>query len=338
MLVQETMLLVPASEMQSAFSRILLKHGFTGDKAEKCAAIFTASSVDGVYTHGVNRFPRFIEYVLNNYVKPGAEPFFKHRAGCIEQWDGNFGPGPLNATFATERAMELARESGMGCVTLSNTNHWMRAGTYGWQAAKKGFAYIGFTNTIANMPAWGAKDKRLGNNPLVIALPYKDEAIVLDMAMSQYSFGALELAKMKNEKLSVGGGFDKEGNLTKDPASIIESGRLLPVGFWKGAGLSLMLDMLAALLSGGLSTHEISRKEAEYSSQVFIAIDISKLGNQSTIPVLLENIIRDYHQSVAIDKESRIVYPGERILETRRRNLEQGIPVLRQVWDAIMQL
>jgi 3-dehydro-L-gulonate 2-dehydrogenase len=234
--------------------------------------------------------------------------------------------------------MQLAAGLGIGCVALSNTNHWMRGGTYGWQAAKKGFVFIGFTNTIANMPAWGALDKRLGNNPLVIALPYHDEAIVLDMAMSQYSFGAMEMTKLKNEKLSVNGGFDKDGNLTQDPAAIIESGRPLAIGFWKGAGLSLLLDMLAALLSGGLSTHEISSKETEYASQVFIAIDILKLGNHSSITKAIETILNDYQQSVPADDKRTIVYPGQRVLETRKRNSEQGIPVLKEVWEAIIKL
>jgi 3-dehydro-L-gulonate 2-dehydrogenase len=215
----------------------------------------------------------------------------------------------------------------------------MRGGTYGWQAAKKGFVLIAFTNTIANMPAWGAVDKKLGNNPLVIALPYHDEAIVLDMAMSQYSFGAMELAKMKNEKLSMSGGFDKNGNLTNDPAAIMESGRLLPVGFWKGAGLSLLLDILAALLSGGLATNEISSKAIEYSlSQIFIAIDISKLGTQSAITTVIENILNDYQQSIKADDKINILYPGQRILETRKQNLQHGIPVLKEVWQAIVAL
>jgi 3-dehydro-L-gulonate 2-dehydrogenase len=331
--------LMPADEMLSVFKKILLKHGFTETKAFQCAEIFTLTSVDGVYTHGVNRFAKFVEYVQKGYVRPGAEPLLKNRLGAIEQWDGNLGPGPLNAKFATERAMQLAGESGIGCVALSNTNHWMRGGTYGWQAAKKGFVFVGFTNTIANMPAWGGIDKKLGNNPLVIAIPYYEEAIVLDMAMSQYSFGAMELSKMKNEKLEVNGGFDKQGNLTRDPAAIIESRRPLAIGFWKGAGLALLLDILAAGLSGGLSTHEISSKEIEYSlSQVFMAIDISKLGNHSAVATVIENILNDYHQSVPADDKKKIVYPGQRVLQTRQKNLQQGIPVLKEVWKTIIEL
>ena len=241
--------------------------------------------------------------------------------------------------YATDTAINLSLQYGIGCVALSNTNHWMRGGAYGWHAAKKGFVFIGWTNTIANMPAWGAVDNRLGNNPLVLAVPFNNEAIVLDMAMSQYSFGSMELAKMKDEKLLVHGGYDTSGELTNDPSEIIASKRALPIGYWKGAGLSLLFDVLATILSGGLSTKEISKNEAESAvSQVFIAIDISKLNNNSSIPGMIENIINDYHQSVTEDEKAKILYPGERVLETKKNNLAKGIPVIKKIWEEIMQL
>jgi 3-dehydro-L-gulonate 2-dehydrogenase len=329
---------ISVGDMNDIFTDILLKNGFTADSAKQCAAVFTNNSVDGVYTHGVYRFPRFVEYIRKGMVHPGAEPSLVHRAGALEQWDGHLGPGPLNAMQATDTAMGIARQHGIGCVALANTNHWMRGGSYGWQAAKAGFAFIGWTNTTAIMPAWGALDGRLGNNPLVMALPYRDEAIVLDMAMSQYSYGAMELAVLKNEKLSVYGGYDTRGELSNDPAEILQSRRPVPVGYWKGAGLALLLDILAAVLSGGLSVHEIARKQTETSlSQVFIAIDLTKLGNHSTIATLLENIINDYKQSTP-HAEKRISYPGERVLRTRAENLDKGVPVLKKFWSEILAL
>jgi 3-dehydro-L-gulonate 2-dehydrogenase len=330
---------VSANEMEDTFTRILVKHNFTRERALRCAQIFTETSIDGIYTHGVNRFPRFIKYVKEGYVKPGATPSLENKFGGIEQWNGNLGPGILNALQVTGTVISLADQYGIGCVGLRNTNHWMRGGTYGWQTGKAGYVFIGWTNTIANMPAWDAKDAKLGNNPLVMALPYKNEAIVLDMAMSQYSYGALELSAMKNESLSVYGGFDGEGNLTKDPSAILASGSPLPIGYWKGAGLSLLLDLLATILSGGLSTYELSKKEVEYSlSQVFIAIDISKLDNSSAIAKTIEAIIKDYHQSMPVEESKKIVYPGERVLQTRKNNLMNGIPVLKKVWDEIRAL
>lgn len=328
-----------ADEMKVVFQSVLVKHGMQDDKALLCAEIFTSNSIDGVYTHGVNRFPRFIKYIKEGYINIDAEPSLQHKSGGIEQWNGNLGPGILNAVQATTRATKLAAENGIGCVALNNTNHWMRGGAYGWQAAKAGYVFIGWTNTIANMPAWGAMDARLGNNPLVIAVPYNDEAIVLDMAMSQFSFGAMEKAVLDDKKLSQPGGYDMNGNLTNDPSAIMETRRSLPAGYWKGAGLALLLDILAVILSGGLSTHAITKQEAEYGlSQVFIAMDLSKLNNYKSLNAVIAGIIEDYHQSVPADKKSRIVYPGERVLQLRKKNQLEGIPVNKKIWDEINTL
>ena len=222
-------ILIPSRDVKETFYNILISYGFDKSKADTCAEIFTANSIDGVYSHGVNRFGRFIEYLQKGYIKKDAEPTLIQSRNAIEHWDAQFGPGPLNALHATDRAMKLATDFGIGCVTLANNNHWMRAGYYGWKAAKAGFAFMSWTNTIGNMPAWNAVDPRLGNNPLVLAIPYKYEAIVLDMAMSQYSYGKMELAAMKNEQLPTAGGFNTEGFLSTDPQSIIDSRRFLPV-------------------------------------------------------------------------------------------------------------
>jgi 3-dehydro-L-gulonate 2-dehydrogenase len=325
--------------MCNLFSQILVSHGFEKERAAECAEIFTNNSIDGVYTHGVNRFPRFVSNVDTGHVKAREAPTLTSKFAGIEQWNGNLGPGISNAIFATESAINLSRQYGIGCVALANTNHWMRGGTYGWQAAKKGFVFIGWTNTIGNMPAWGAVDSRLGNNPLVIAIPFGEEAIVLDMAMSQFSFGAMEMAQMKNESFPVYGGYDVNGVLTKDPSSILESRRPLPIGYWKGAGLSLLLDILATVLSAGFSTAEISKKEVEYAlSQVFITIDISKLGNHSAIPLAIQQIIDDYKKSIPENDQGKVSYPGERVLNVRRENIATGIPVLKTIWDKILTL
>jgi 3-dehydro-L-gulonate 2-dehydrogenase len=332
-----TSILIPAKKMLERFTEVLISSGFTEDKALQCAEIFTNNSIDGIYSHGVNRFASFIKMVNDGHIIPGNTPSLKSKNAGIEQWDGNLGPGPLNAMFATERAIKLSTEHGLGCVALANTNHWMRGGTYGRHAAKKGFAFICWTNTIGNMPAWGAVDNRLGNNPFVLAVPYNEEAIVLDMATSQYSYGKMELAEMKGEKLSMPGGYSNSGQLTNDPSEILSSRRPLPVGYWKGAGLTLLLDLLATILSGGLSTADINKKGIEYASQVFIAIDISRLGNYSSIPGVINNIINDYHSSVT-EGGNEILYPGERVLQIRKKNLSEGIPVLKKIWVEISQL
>ncbi len=335
----ENIIRVPSDEMKSEFVRILKKLGFTDHKAEKCAGIFTVNSLEGVYSHGVNRFYFFVKNIKDGYVLPDAEPNLVHATGSLEQWNGNLGPGPLNALFATDRAVTLANKNGIGLVALANTNHWMRGGTYGWQAARQGYVFIGWTNTIANMPAWGATDARLGNNPLVFGLPYKNEAIVLDFAMTQFSYGKMESYKIEAKQLPYPGGFSKEGEFTTDPVTILETRRALPIGYWKGAGLSLLLDILSTILSGGISTSEISKSGVEYGvSQVFIAISLSKLSNYQSIENSVNEIINNLKQSEPENTDTFIRYPGESVVKIRGDNLKNGIPVNRKIWDKISGL
>jgi 3-dehydro-L-gulonate 2-dehydrogenase len=327
------------TDIERVFHNVLLKHSFTESKAALCAGIFAENSLDGVYTHGVNRFPRFVQNVVEGHVLPHEEPTKVSQFGGMEQWNGNLGPGPSNAVFCTDRAMQLADENGIGCVAIGNSNHWMRGGTYGWKAAKKGYAFICWTNTIANMPGWGAKTSHLGNNPLILALPHNEEAIVLDMAISQFSFGAMEKFAMQQKELPVAGGYDDSGQLTTDPNKVLETQRSLPVGYWKGSGLSLLLDLLATVLSGGKSTFEITAQNVESSiSQVFIAIKLAPLQNSGGINSILNSIIADYHSAEPDSTTNKILYPGERVLQTRKENSEKGIPVNIAVWNDILSL
>jgi 3-dehydro-L-gulonate 2-dehydrogenase len=327
---------IPFNKLRAEFKRVLLSINFTEEKAELCATIFAENSRDGVYTHGLNRFPVFVEYVKEGLVKPDAEPTKEGAFGSLEQWNGNLGAGILNASFCMGRAIELAKGNGIGCVALKNTNHWMRAGAYGWQAAEAGLIGICFTNTIANLPPWGGVDPRLGNNPLVIAIPRKGGHVVLDMAVSQYSVGKLNQYKNNNEELPLPGGYDDEGNLSTDAAEILESKRLLPVGFWKGSGLSLVLDLLATVLSQGNSTAKITQSEKEFSvSQVFICI---KPENNAYTEQIIDEIISYTKTSRPEHEGGSISYPGENTLRTREKSLKEGVLVDEKIWEKVLGL
>lgn len=240
-----------------------------------------------------------------------------------------------------DRAIELAKESGIGLVALKNTNHWMRGGAYGWQAADGGCIGMCWTNTTANMPPWGGKDARIGNNPFIISIPRGNKRhVVLDMAMSQFSYGKIEEYKFADRELPVPGGYDKDGNLTTIPKDIEETGRVLPIGFWKGSGLSMVLDLVGALLSGGKSTSTIPSGVVEERSisQIFIAIDPSKFNSIDLSDQIIDTVL-DYIKSSTRENDSRdIMYPGEGSIKTREENLEKGIPVNPDIWNAIKKM
>jgi 3-dehydro-L-gulonate 2-dehydrogenase len=155
-------------------------------------------------------------------------------------------------------------------------------------------------------------------------VPRPDGHVVLDMAMSQFSVGALITHARRGEPLPIPGGFDSAGSPTTDARAILDSRRLLPAGFWKGSGLSLMLDLLAAGLSGGRATHDIDTEPERETgiSQVFIAF--------AHVEPIADAVLAYFHGA---DHDAR--HPGERVLETRERSLRDGIAVDEHVWREI---
>ena len=327
-------MLVPYKILEKELKRVLVKSGMKEEKAQLCAEIFAGNSRDGVYSHGLNRFSQFIKSIGDGSINVNAEPEVVSEKGSIENWDGHLAPGMYTATKAISRAVDLAGRNGIGLVAVKNTNHWMRGGTYGWQAADKGCIAICGTNSIANMPPWGGKDATLGNNPLVIAVPRIDGHLVLDMAMSQYSYGKLNEHHLVGKKLAHPGGYDNEGNLSHDPQAIMQSKRTLPVGLWKGSGLSLMMDVLVSALSNGNTVSGITATGKESAvSQFFICISPGTIDER-----IINEIITFAKSSAVIDENSSVRYPGESTLRQRLKSLAEGVYVNETIWEEVKAL
>ena len=145
---------VAYEEMAREFARVLEKKGFAAQDAADAADIFAQNSLAGVYSHGLNRFPRIVRYLDKGEIDPRARATCELRAGVLERWDGHRGFGPLNARRTMERACVLAKENGVGLVALGNNNHWLRGGTYGWLAADRGFIGICWSNTETTRSFW----------------------------------------------------------------------------------------------------------------------------------------------------------------------------------------
>ena len=322
--MSSSLLRVSFDELRDTIHRGLETTGLDEERARLCAQLIAESTCDGVPSHGLNLVPRLITMIRSGVVDVHARAARVSAHGAIERWDGRRGLGALNAHEAMGAAIALSRSHGIGCVALANTNHWMRGGTYGWQAADAGCVGLCWTNTLPNLPPWGAEAPRIGNNPLVIAVPRASGHIVLDMALSQFSYGALASYRKRGERLPVDGGFDAAGHLTRDPAAIEASKRPLPIGSWKGSGLSMLLDMMAALLAGGRATHEIpADPERETGlSQVFIAVDAASLATQDEASRMIDAVVAS----------TGVRYPGQRSAELRRLNLSEGIPVDADAW------
>jgi len=332
------MIRVPFADLHAALRAMLLKLDFAPERADLCARLFTQVTCDGVYTHGLARFPRFVATIKLGVVKPEESPTLISAFGAMERWDGNLGPGNLNAWSSMQRAVQLAKTNGIGAVFLANTNHWMRGGSYGWQAADQGLFAMCWTNTLPNVPAWGAAAPTVGNNPFVMAVPRPGgENLVIDMAMSQYSYGTLSAYTKREQALPFPGGFDAEGKLTTDAAAISATERALPIGLWKGSGMSMALDLFGAMLSGGLSAYQIPRDSLRESglSQVFLAIDPKGLGVDQ-MNATADAMIANLHAAESVEAGKTVRYPGEQTLKVRHENMELGVPVDEDLWKQLI--
>lgn len=335
---------VPFPTLVSTLERVLRRAGLSADDAELCARIHAESTWDGVASHGVGRIPRFVDYVQRGWVNPRANLRCVHALGALEVYDGGFGIGVRNAMEGTERAMALADEHGLGLVALRDTTHWMRGGSYGWHAVERGYAALMWTNTEPCMPAWGASEQSIGNNPLVMAAPSDNGPLLLDMAMSQFSYGKLKTLELQGESLPIDGGFDGEGELSRDPASIQATRRILPTGYWKGSGLAILLDTLAALLAQGRPSHEIAKLQRGSGTgccQVFMVFNPSHLGGRDMCQTLVDGITADLASATPDESGRQVRWPGKATHERRQLNKDHNgatIEIDDETWKDIIAL
>lgn len=333
------MVLVPLDKLKNEYKRILLARNMQDDLADRLAGAFVEMANEGTYSHGINRFPVFIGQVDAGQIQLNNVPKCTNAIGALEQWDCQFGPGVLNGLICSDRAMELAKKHGIGFVAMKNSNHWMRGGAYAIRMAREGFAAIASTNSIAVMPAWGGKDHRLGTNPLIMAVP-GNPPVLVDCSMSQYSYGQLEIAHLNDRELPVVGGYDNDGKLTKDPHVLWENKRILPMGFWKGSSMSLVLDMIITSVTGGFSVPELTEDQGgEFGvSQFLMAIDLSQTIDKDILEQKMERI-RDYMLASEPAEEGKVMVAGSEIEAYIEKHKQQGgIDIHEEIWEKIQQL
>jgi 3-dehydro-L-gulonate 2-dehydrogenase len=189
------------------------------------------------------------------------------------------------------------------------------------------------------MPAWGARTKSVGNNPLVLAVPHPETPVVLDIAMSQFALGALGLYSESGRPLPVPGGYDARGELSTEAAAIRETGRVLPMGYWKGSGLALALDALATALTAGNSTADYARMGEERGvSQVFIAFDVQRSAGSELLDRAVREIQDLVHHADPVEPGGRPYAPGEGALRRRRDALTRGLDIDDALWEQILAL
>ena len=316
-----------------------LERFLNAQDARRFAEIFAGNSLDGVYSHGMNRYPRYLSDMQSGLCDAKVTQAERVSGlGGLEVWDAHFGVGPLIAQQMADRAIELARTHGIACVALRNNSHWLRAGRYGLMMADAGMMGLCMTNTCMNLVAYGAKEPSTGNNPITIAIPRRAGSLVMDMAVSQYAFGKLEIMAQEGGMLDTPCGYDTDGNLTNDPQKIVESGLMTPMALWKGSALSIMIDLMVSMLSLGRTSLAIGTPAdgEKGMSQMFVCMNPAAVNDMDKAEAQMEKTIAFLNSLEPKDGVHGVHAPGENLEKTRARNRERGIPVTEDTWQKIV--
>ncbi len=316
-----------------------LTHYMDEMRAKHFAEIFAGNSMDGVHSHGMNRYPRYIRTIKSGMCDASVLEMEKVSGfGALEVWDAKNGIGPLMAEQAAARAAELAKAHGVSCVALRNNSHWLRAGRYALEMAEAGLCAICFTNTCQNLAPWGSMTKAIGNNPIAMAISRSSGPLLMDMAISQYAYGKMEVMAKAGKVLDVPCGYNKEGEETCDPREIVNGGVMTPMAMWKGNALSVMLDLMAATLSGGKTSLDLGPDAAKERgmSQVFIALHPAAVGDMAEIETRMQKTLDFLHGLEGTEGMPAVRAPGENLKAIRARHAAEGIPVAQDTWAEIL--
>jgi len=301
-----------------------------------CESLVEAN-LRGHDSHGVIRMPQYIDLVRYESVHPKATPQLIAQQHATAQVDGAFGWGQPAARFATQTAITLAAEHGVGAVTIVNCNHIGRVGEYVEMIAQAGMIGIALCNAGPAVAPYGGYQRVMGTNPFAWAAPCGpgQPPFVLDFATSGVAEGKLRVARSKGDPIPEGLVVDSAGRPSRDPADFYAGGALQTFGLHKGSGMSVMIELMARGLCGADPTqsHPIGQ-----NGPLFLALNIPFLAPETQFLGAAERLRAQIAGSPPITGFGEVLLPGDPEQRARRHRLDQGIPIPQPTWDAIITL
>lgn len=293
------------------------------------------ANLTGHDSHGVLRVPQYIEWCKNGFVRTNQNLNSIHKNGPFAVVDGNFGFGQVIGEQATTLGIETAKHcDGISIVGLRNSGHLGRIGDFALQAAEAGFVSLHFVNTNGfgiRVAPFGGTDARLSTNPIAIGIPRKDgEHVVLDMATSTYAEGKIRSAVNRGEELPDGILIDSDGNPTRDPRALYTNppGALLPLGGYKGYGLSVICEILAGSLTGsGSSNPKNPTVKGMVNGMLSIYFTPGCLGQENEFEMDISSLIAWVTGSPIATPGTEVLFPGEIERKRKEARLLSGIPL-----------
>lgn len=323
---------VSADRVRDFITKAFRSVGMRERDAADVAALMTRADLLGADGHGIFRLPQYLRRIRAGGINLQPTIRVEHERGATALIDGDNGMGHLVVKQATELAIAKAKTHGIGWVGCKMSNHAGPASLYAGMVADAGLVGIYFAVGSANhMAPWGGLELLLSTNPVAIAVPAKQgPAVVLDMATTVAAYGKVKIKAQKNEPMPEGWMIDKQGQPLTDSKRSAE-GLLLPIGGYKGYGLSLMIGLLAGTLNGaamGRDVIDFNKDDTSITNtgQAIAAIDISAFGDKDTFLAAVDHLVSELHDSKTLPGVDRVRVPGEGSAASFEKRSKEGIP------------
>lgn len=322
---------MPVAAVRGLIADAMVRSGLPAEDAAKVAELMLEADLTGADAHGVFRLPQYCMRLKIGGLNPRANINVAHTAPATALVDGENGMGHLVVSRAMETAIDLARENGVAWVGMRMSNHAGAAGVYAALPLKADM--IGLYAAVANanhMPLAGGAEALLGTNPLAIAIPAGVEPpLVLDIATSIVSYGTIKNYRLQNKQLPADWMVDpKTGAPVTDPKQTAEA-LLLPMGGYKGAGLALMLGLLAGTLNGALFGRDCvdfntTPEKVNNTGQFVIALDPARFQPLDRFKAEVDRHARELRASKTLPGQS-VRLPGDERARRRTDRLKNGL-------------
>jgi LDH2 family malate/lactate/ureidoglycolate dehydrogenase len=315
-----------------------------GASEEEAAIIADGLMTASLWWHpgqgqGLEKLFRYQRRVGNGGIVPQAQMSWVTDGPAYSLLDAAKGFGYVAAHRAMQRAIDKAQQSGLGLVGVRNSNHFGIAGYHAWQAAKAGLIGWTFTNAKAEMAPWGSAQVVLGTNPWGIAIPRRDAPpILLDMALTMSGKGMMRWYMQEGRPIPENWALTPDGQTTTDPAQAMD-GPLLPIGEYKGYGLSLVTDVLSGVMTGALFAGAVFQDDQNYDvGHVMLAIRPDAFLSRQQFEERLEKFVDEVKGAAPIDPDRPVRLPGEVEFERMQERRQDGIPVSRETVEGLRDL
>ena len=319
--------------------KVFQGYGFTEEQGKQITNVLLEADLSGIESHGIQRLIRYHKEITSGMVQLSAKPEIVFETPLSAVIEGNDCMGQILGVQAMQLAIDKAKKSGFGMVTVRNSNHYGIAGYYTKMAAEQGLIGMSMTNTEAIMVPTFGKQAMLGTNPIAFAMPASPTTYSFDAATTVVPRGKLEVYVKRGNGLPLGWAVDEEGHDSDDADRVLKNiiaktgGGILPLGGcgemtsgYKGYGFAMLCEIATAILSGGTTSNYIYKTPGRANiAHCFIALDYGMFGDKAEIEASLSKYLQEVRDSAKAEGQDRIYIHGEKEAEAHERVLREGV-------------